>query len=1659
MLLLSACLAGAITESANVSRGFQPERSFELGEIDHVNAFNGNLIVSIPIGPVYPVSPQLSYQFRLSWNSNVWDGDEGSVVGTTASYTNRASNAGLGWQFGLGRLAQPGQLGNRQDFPVYLSPDGGRTVFHETLIPGAADNDPGVLYSRDSKYLRVRNLGRCAGDPWTGRCDYEIDFPSGLVHKFQQEDGQLVSITDRFRNRVTLTYALDGSSWSINDGYRSHSVTLVPKSLDSGNTVRMVSSANLAAFGGTTASYAFEYSPTTDLPRASPFNDPAQSATAPTTLLLSVTGPHGWQISMPTYQLDAAGAPKFAGTLRKLVLPTGGALEWDYMMYNFASDSDAKPFLTGSAGVKRRRTLDSAGAVLGTWAYSATGNGLGARCSGGGSPLPNATLTRTVVSPPGDKTVRQFTAWPCGGAGPEGQDLGEYGLPYSRASVDAASGAFLSEELFDCNANASDPDSPTGCVSKRKIYVKYERDGSNPQEVGEAMNQRLAYQKLVYVDDGNKYKETTWSSFDGYGHYRTETLGGNFDAGNARTTTTNVTPLVSPWVLGVYDRIDRTEGGDTARQEFHFAQTTGFLDCVRTLRAGTGRGANDLLTRFTADAAGFVAQERFYGGDRQTIGTSGNCADGASAEYTLDHTHQSGARKSTKYAGVAWKALDLTIDANTGLPSASFDAAGMKTSYLYDALGRLVEERPEAKTGFAADAWTKIAYQFGSQRSGSSTSVSVYRCKSTSGSNCTSGNRLTHEYVDFDDLGRVWQEGRRLPGGAYNIRRTLYEAAGNRAQVSTFKDSASGSFQWTTFSGYDPFGRPASVSGPDGKTTSFTRAGDRTVETTQSIALSLTGAETNVKRRETYDRQGRLFRVEEYSNPSAPSTYVRTDYSYDEGGRLVRVCQNASGSSCGQERLWSYDNRGFLLSEKHPEKGTAGTGDDGFVFYSEYDSRGKAWRRRDGADDTAHELNFDFSDPAERLLSVTTSGGTELKSFTYDGAPGAGAGKLHTATRRNDLPSPTWGSNYQVTETYSYQGRMGWPSARTTSLAIGGVPQESWTLGARYHELGQVDALDYPECAGTGCTSHAAEPLAVGFTHEDGLLTSIPNWTSSQVTRPIGYHPNLQVASVAHGNGMTVTIANDPDRIPRPRSITVEALDDDFQPWAWSTGDYLYDGAGNVKSIGADLYKYDKVSRLVDSSLVASAGGRTQGYTFDLYGNLTSKTTDGVAITFPISQATNRLTTGSSYDAAGNQTAYNGSFYGFDLFNTMTTLDTGGELWGYVYTADDERVLALKSDGTKETWTLRDFGNRILRRDEWIAGNGEQTGTGTSSTCPPDPNPIYCQDFENGSYLDWDLIVSGAVGEVTDYVWRGEKLFASRSTQGGTRHFALDHLGTIRLVTDDFGQVAEQHAYFPFGEEATTNVSSEPMRFTGHERDLQSTPSNAADDLDQMHARFASPLMGRFLSVDPAGESAQPETPQSWNRYAEVIGNPLRYNDPTGRFAETPFDVGLAVVSIGQAIAAPTPANIVVALLDTGAVFTPGVPAVGGRLIDAAQAGSKAAIAAKAGSSAAKAFDASTFVYNSVDSSGKVVYVGITNDLARRGAEHAASKGIQIEKVFSGLTREDARAVEQVLIELHKLGKEGGTLLNKINSISKKNKKYGKQLQRGYELLQQSQMR
>ncbi|MDX2000063.1 MAG: RHS repeat-associated core domain-containing protein, partial [Thermoanaerobaculia bacterium] len=255
-----------------------------------------------------------------------------------------------------------------------------------------------------------------------------------------------------------------------------------------------------------------------------------------------------------------------------------------------------------------------------------------------------------------------------------------------------------------------------------------------------------------------------------------------------------------------------------------------------------------------------------------------------------------------------------------------------------------------------------------------------------------------------------------------------------------------------------------------------------------------------------------------------------------------------------------------------------------------------------------------------------------------------------------------------------------------------------------------------------------------------------------------------------------------------------------------------------------------------------------QSYLFDRYGNLKETTTQigtgtPVTRTAPVVVTTNRFSNGL-YDAFGNVTSYSAQSYAWDVLRTMR--GTPGKI--LLYGPGDERIweFAYTSSAAstfRETFSLRGLGGQVLREYRDIGGNS--TG-------------------------NWSL--------AEEFIYRDGQLLAS-VTPTQTTHYTLDHLGTPRLATGNGGTTLAYHAYFPFGEEATNpGQNAQRMKFTGHQRD--NLGGGLTDDLDYMHARYGTPMTGRFLSLDPV--LGYPEDPQSWNRYAYVMGNPLLYTDPLG---------------------------------------------------------------------------------------------------------------------------------------------------------------------------------
>ena len=104
-----------------------------------------------------------------------------------------------------------------------------------------------------------------------------------------------------------------------------------------------------------------------------------------------------------------------------------------------------------------------------------------------------------------------------------------------------------------------------------------------------------------------------------------------------------------------------------------------------------------------------------------------------------------------------------------------------------------------------------------------------------------------------------------------------------------------------------------------------------------------------------------------------------------------------------------------------------------------------------------------------------------------------------------------------------------------------------------------------------------------------------------------------------------------------------------------------------------------------------------------------------------------------------------------------------------------------------------------------------------------------------------------------------------------------DWLGTGRMWQDINRNTTQTCSGLPFGDGLSCSVYKFGNgMFTGDWYDKQSITYHTP-------ARELSPTQGRWLTPDPAGLAAlDPTNPQTWNRYAYVLNNPVSAIDPTG---------------------------------------------------------------------------------------------------------------------------------------------------------------------------------
>ncbi|HEX2834288.1 MAG TPA: RHS repeat-associated core domain-containing protein [Thermoanaerobaculia bacterium] len=1469
-----------------IELGFKAERVYDFSGIDNVNVFNGNNIITIPIGMRYPLTSNFSYGLTLIYNSKVWDhrnmqywGDPG--VDYWWARPNIRSNAGTGWRVSLGRLLPP--TGPTTEYPsdsrtawVYEGPSGDEHAFSSVPFSSATTEDPSatVQFTREEPFLRMVWTG-------SGSTTRTIEFPDGQVHTFvyEQNAWRLKRIADRFENRVDIGYTYSSGRairWTITDtANRTHYVDFeyiaaLADSVDKGMNVRKI---RLEPFSSTAEEYVYDF--VYDTAFQTPFScyhdyfDPPFPG-APTTN--STTLPVLQRLDLPdgtSYSFDYQNTSDGCGSglIRALTLPTLGVISYTYQLYTLTDGACVPTGPRNAAPGIATRTID--GAVtkyLLTRGPNVTPvhppNPQPSNCGIGpdGPITPNESRRwhrTSILSPVDDagnrtRSDHYFNMWTAAGgdddpalyahdgnfydfgepmtAGWPGFQNAKLAPPFMSPAPDisaldtgtvplATNRSLASQTWSGCAADGS-------CATLlRSTYRRLVRAEPGPRLT-------VSERTLMHDDSGcsgvtcyvqSDQDLTTW---DRVGHFRTSTRSSNYPGTNGDSTTTNYASwsdsaartTTLPWVLGRYTETSRTVGGITHRAT-HCFDSNGRLTRQRLL-AGSTEQPTDLLTEYGWDG-GNVVTEQSYGGDGGGLGVQTNLCTATvpAAGYENHYTWANGVLATSQYApAITFFSLAYESD-KTGLITTSRGPDGFSTTYDYETWGRLRSITPPGETP------TTYTYA-------NATATTTARVVASRDAELLSTVDDVISTYDYDGLGRVRRVERTLPGANCVEQEVSYDALGRKSSESIWKACGVTTTKKTSFR-YDALGRLVRVTAPDAteNNTAYigSRIGRRTADAGGFLALT----------EEEYDIFGRLIRVTEDVNGPAP---VTTDYKYDVGDRLTKV--TIHGTDGDQTRDFTYDGRGLLISEIHPEHGSLGYPSTTY----QYDSRGHVTSQ-------AGALNLTYRyDKAERLTQIEETGVRLLEEYLFDeyrvpGEPSIPKPGVLTATGRYHYDSSlTSAPRIDVYQSFHYLGETGrLGSVYTTIGALNGIPGTTFFSTRTYDLLGQLKTIGYP-CPIENCD----RTKTISNQYKYGTLSAVSGWASA-----ITYHPSGTIETVKHGSGSSAILESwTPDGNGMARPSAIQATNSTGTTTLWSSGTYTYDGSGNITNIGPTRYAYDGFQRLTGWT-TASIGSTTSTYIhYDSYGNPSYRQTEGCGtgpngpICFsPIFQPRSMVGTTNhdaeyTYNAAGSVTSDGNRTFTYDALNQVTRMNANERDYRFLYAAGGERVLIVERTPTRNlgTFTMRGFDNKLLS-----VFRSDITG-----------RPVWSEDV----------------------IWRENTLLGQETAATGARHYTVDHLGSPRLITTAGGVPVGTQSFDPFGEGGSTDGG--PLQFTAHERDGALFAGGAAILPDYMHARYYDSATGRFLSVDP-GRDWDPHQPQSWNMYAYVQNNPINRVDPTGK--------------------------------------------------------------------------------------------------------------------------------------------------------------------------------
>ena len=270
-------------------------------------------------------------------------------------------------------------------------------------------------------------------------------------------------------------------------------------------------------------------------------------------------------------------------------------------------------------------------------------------------------------------------------------------------------------------------------------------------------------------------------------------------------------------------------------------------------------------------------------------------------------------------------------------------------------------------------------------------------------------------------------------------------------------------------------------------------------------------------------------------------------------------------------------------------------------------------------------------------------------------------------------------------------------------------------------------------------------------------------------------------------------------------------------------------------------YSYDSLNRIAQATeTIPNQTGWNQTFTYDRYGNRNFVEAPTTTLLKQCNNNTevcvaDRPKVNPSVDVAKNR------LIGYDFDNAGNTT-TDADTQTFIYDAENKQVQVSNAQGIVGQYFYDGDGKRVKKV---VPGTGETT--------------IFVYDATGKLVAEYSTIVEPASTAQISYLTN-------------------DHLGTPRITTDAIGQTISRRDFMPFGEEITRptyGTDSLRQKFTSYERDSES-------GLDFAQARYYGGNYGRFTSPDNFLNSTRPENPATWNLYAYVLNNPLRYVDPSG---------------------------------------------------------------------------------------------------------------------------------------------------------------------------------